>query len=358
MLTEQQSVLESATRRVDQLAHMLHQYLIWLMLSSYLVAAFLPAFGLWLRDTSIGQMHLFQENTKISIPMVLLAFLLLNAGLGIQITSVTEWRRSGVALISGLMGNLFIPLVYITAVSVMMHGWHNPDEVQNILVGLALVASMPVAGSSTAWSQNANGDMTVSLGLVLLSTLLSPLTTPVVLHTVAFMTTGDYSEDLHELASYGTGTFLMLFVLLPSIVGIAIRKVASVGVIKEIKPYQKVVNTFVLLILSYSNAAVSLPAAVQRFDPDFLMLTVAIVAVLCAIAFLAGWGVSRGLKASREQEAALMFGLGMNNNGTGLVLASVALPDHPLAMLPIIFYNLVQHLVAGMVDYLRYRSAD
>ena len=46
----------------------------------------------------------------------------------------------------------------------------------------------------------------------------------------------------------------------------------------------------------------------------------------------------------------LMFGLGMSNNGTGLVLASMSLSDHPQVMLPIIFYNLVQHLVAGFAD--------
>jgi hypothetical protein len=45
-----------------------------------------------------------------------------------------------------------------------------------------------------------------------------------------------------------------------------------------------------------------------------------------------------------------MFGLGMNNNGTGLVLASMALADHSRVLLLIIFYNLVQHLVAGAVD--------
>lgn len=45
-----------------------------------------------------------------------------------------------------------------------------------------------------------------------------------------------------------------------------------------------------------------------------------------------------------------MFGLGMSNNGTGLVLTSMALSDHPEIMLPIIFYNLIQHLVAASVD--------
>jgi BASS family bile acid:Na+ symporter len=45
-----------------------------------------------------------------------------------------------------------------------------------------------------------------------------------------------------------------------------------------------------------------------------------------------------------------MFGLGMNNNGTGLVLAAGALSAYPRVLLPIIFYNLVQHLVAGAVS--------
>jgi bile acid:Na+ symporter, BASS family len=45
-----------------------------------------------------------------------------------------------------------------------------------------------------------------------------------------------------------------------------------------------------------------------------------------------------------------MYGLGMNNNGTGLVLAALVLTAYPRVMVPIIFYNLVQHLVAGGVQ--------
>jgi predicted Na+-dependent transporter len=65
-----------------------------------------------------------------------------------------------------------------------------------------------------------------------------------------------------------------------------------------------------------------------------------------------GWWVARLLKADRTQQTALIFGLGMNNNGTGLVLASAALADHPRVMLPLIIYNLVQHLAAGAAAYL------
>jgi BASS family bile acid:Na+ symporter len=44
-----------------------------------------------------------------------------------------------------------------------------------------------------------------------------------------------------------------------------------------------------------------------------------------------------------------MFGLGMNNNGTGLVLAATALSAYPRVLQPVILYNLVQHLVAAGV---------
>ena len=239
-----------------------------------------------------------------------------------------------------------------------MAGWHNADEVQNILVGLALVASMPIAGSSTAWAQNADGELALSLGMVLFSTLLSPLTTPIALHSVGLMATGDYAEDLHELAAGGTGMFLAICVLAPSLIGIGVRRAVGDARYAAAKPRLKLINSAILLVLNYSNASVSLPQAVADPDPDFLAVTLGIVVALCVLAFAAGWSISRLLKATPAQRTSLMFGLGMNNNGTGLVLASMALADHPRVMLPIIFYNLVQHLVAGIVDRLTCRTPD
>jgi hypothetical protein len=52
----------------------------------------------------------------------------------------------------------------------------------------------------------------------------------------------------------------------------------------------------------------------------------------------------------------VLGGLGMNNNGTGLVLASLALADHPKVMIPVILYNLVQYVFAGYVHLTKYRD--
>jgi BASS family bile acid:Na+ symporter len=336
--------------RVERLSHFLHKHLLWLLLGSYAVAAAWPGPGLKARSVSVGQVALFHEQVNLSLPVLMLALLLLNAGLGVQVIQLRGLARRPAALLIGLAANLLIPVSYIFGVSLVMGAWHNSDEVQNILVGLALVASMPIAGSSTAWSQNADGDLALSLGLVLGSTLLSPVTTPLALHAVGFMARGDYAEDLHELAAGGAGAFLAVGVILPSLLGIALRFTAGERRIAGAKPALKLINTGVLLFLNYSNAAVSLPQTIVRPDPDFLAATLAIVVGLCALMFAAGWAIARWLRADRGHRVALMFGLGMNNNGTGLVMAAMALADHPVVLLPIIFYNLVQHLVAGAAD--------
>ena len=325
-----------------RLSHFVHANFIWLLIGSYIVAALFPTLGLAIRSLSFG---------TISLPMLMLGFLLFNAGMGVELSSLKQLRNSPQSLIFGLLANLLIPIGYIGMVMLGMRFWHNSDEVQNILVGLALVASMPIAGSSTAWSQNANGNLALSLGLVLGSTFLSPLATPVALHAVGLMTTGDYSEDLHELAGSQTGWFLLISVIIPSICGIICRQLLGKERIASAKSHLKLANSAILLILNYSNASVSLPQAIATPDLDFLGAILGITLLMCVVAFFAGWAISRICHSDQSDQIALMFGLGMNNNGTGLVLASMTLADHPQVLLPIIFYNLVQHLIAGTVNH-------
>jgi BASS family bile acid:Na+ symporter len=325
--------------------HFVHTRFIWLLIGSYIVAAFFPTLGLSVRSMSWA---------TISLPMLMLGFLLFNAGMGVELSALKQLQSNPLSLIFGLLANLLIPIAYISIVMLVMRLWRSSDEVQNILVGLALVASMPIAGSSTAWSQNANGNLALSLGLVLGSTFLSPLTTPIALHAVGLMTTGDYSEDLHELAGSQTGWFLLISVIIPSIFGIICHQLLGKGRVISAKSHLKLANSAILLFLNYSNASISLPQAIATPDLDFLAAILGITLLLCVVAFFAGWVISRLRNSDQSDQIALMFGLGMNNNGTGLVLASMALADHPQVLLPIIFYNLVQHLVAGTVNHVMF----
>ncbi|HVJ89368.1 MAG TPA: hypothetical protein VM580_06155, partial [Labilithrix sp.] len=98
------------------------------------------------------------------------------------------------------------------------------------------------------------------------------------------------------------------------------------------------------------------PQAVARPDPDFLLIVLGIALLMCGGAFTLGWWIPRRFRASRGDQTALMFGLGMSNNGSGLVLASAALPQHALVLLTILLYNLVQQTLAGIVDAHRRRT--
>ncbi len=339
------------------LAHWVHQHLLALLLAAYAAATALPGPGLWLRGLAAADADMPAGHVRLSAPALLLSLLLFNAGLGVAPAQLRRLPRSGRLLAAGLAANLLLPLGILFAASLTLRLWHNPDEAQQVLVGLALVAAMPVAGSSPAWSQQADGDLALSLGLVLLSTLLSPLTTPAALRAAGAAAAGGYAAALRRLAGAETGLFLAGCVLLPAVTGVAARRALGERRAAAVRVPVKLASAVALLVLCYANAAAALPRAVAEPDWDFLAMALAYAAGLCGAAFTGGWLLARLLGADAGQRAALVYGLGMSNNGTGLVLGATALAALPEALLPVIFYNLIQHLGAAAVHRLTTRLA-
>jgi BASS family bile acid:Na+ symporter len=166
-----------------------------LLLAVYVLAAVLPGPGLALRKICLAPAGAGAAfGSSLALPALLLALLLFNAGLGARFSALRNIRRSALLMGAGTLVNMVAPFLAILAVHFCLRLWHSPAEFQNILTGMVLVGSMPIAGSSTAWAQNAKGDLTVSLGLVLLSTALSPLTTPLLLRAGSWMTAGAWSQ--------------------------------------------------------------------------------------------------------------------------------------------------------------------
>jgi BASS family bile acid:Na+ symporter len=340
------------------LSQFIHHHLLWFLIGAYAIAAVFPAAGLWIRNVSLGDVSIFQTQIHVSLLLLLLAMLMFNAGLGVKTSHLQSLLQKSRVMLAGLAANLVIPMIYIFGVTLVMRLWYEPDEAQHILVGLALVAAMPIAGASTAWAQNSNGNLALSLGLVLSSTVLSPIITPVALQVFGEMASEEYEAVLQDLAVYGSGVFLGLWIVLPSMLGIGVRFAVPEARLTVVMPFIKLINAIVLLLLNYSNGSVSLPQAVADRDFDFLAVTLGITTGLCLTAFASGYGLSRLFNVDQADRVSLMYGLGMNNNGTGLVLASLALGSYPRVMVPIILYNLVQHLVAGGVHEVTGRTSS
>jgi BASS family bile acid:Na+ symporter len=281
----------------------------------------------------------------------MLAVLLFAAGLAVKGEHLRGvFQRPGTLLL-GLAATLVVPVLVVFTAAPLLSFWPDPVEACAVLVGLAVVAAMPVAGSSAGWARAADGDCALSLGLVLLSTVLSPLTTPLALGTAALVAPGEASSALNGLGGAGgAAVFLANWVILPMALGLLVRWIVGGRRADSVGAPVKVMTSLVLLVLCYANASACLPAALATPDWDFLALVLCAAGFMCVIAFAAGFGAARCVRADPPRRAALVFGVGMANNGAGLAMAASALVAFPMALLPIVAVNLVQHLGAGWAD--------
>jgi bile acid:Na+ symporter, BASS family len=130
---------------VAKITHFIHKYFLPLLLVSYVLAGA----GLALRQLSLGSATLpGLGQINLSISLVMLSFLLFNAGLGIQTKELIGLRKRPLILAAGFLGNILVPILLVLSFHGLLAKWHNPDELQNMLVGFALIAAMPIAGSS------------------------------------------------------------------------------------------------------------------------------------------------------------------------------------------------------------------
>jgi BASS family bile acid:Na+ symporter len=350
--------MEGHRNRLDLLGSFVGKHFLLLLLSAYGCAAVMPSAGIAAKDIRLARFEVLHEQLDVSLPMFLLAGLLLNAGLCAKLSELIRIVQGPHVPVAGLVVNLLAPIGLLAVFVQGMRFWHNPAETRELLIGLALVAAMPIAGSSTAWSQHANGSAALSLALVLFSTVLSPLTTPLVFVALGSMTMGRHAEALGGLSRGQTEAFLVLCVVFPSLAGLTLQRFTSESKIARLMPRLKLINAVLLVFLCYMNGSAALPQIVAYPDWDFMALIMSAVLVMCMALFGAGWLLARILNVDQSQQRSLMFGLGLNNNGTGMVLASTCLAALPNAILPVLAYNVVQHLVAGGVSWLlanRYR---
>jgi BASS family bile acid:Na+ symporter len=343
----------TANGSIGAASRYVQDHLLWFVVGSYALAAVSPRPGLWLRDVSFGDVAVAGESARLSLSALLLASLLLIAGLGARFEQVRGVARHPLPLAVGLAGNIVVPIVFVLVVAPLLRIWPDRGEAQNLILGLAFIAAMPIAGSSTAWAQNTSGNLALSLGLVLGSTFMSPLTSPLVLRTVGALAADGETERLSQAAGAGTSLFLALFVAIPSFMGVLLRPTLGTARVEAAKQPLALASAAVLLLLCYSNCSVALPEAVAYPDADYLGLSLVVCLSLCSSAFIVGWWLAIWLRADRAEQTSLMFALGMSNNGTGIVLAATIFADRSQVMLPIIFYNLVQHLIAGVVNHAR-----
>ncbi|MFC0843593.1 bile acid:sodium symporter family protein [Streptomyces noboritoensis] len=315
---------------------------------AYLAAATLPAPGLWLRHAHTVPLgaHL---RVGLNITQLLLAAVLFTAGLRTCPHALTRLLGRPRVLLAGLALHLTAPLLIVPVIALTLRCSPDSDGGSGMIAAMILTVSMPVAAGATVWTGGGRGDEPAMLGLVLASTVLSPLTLPATIDSLTPLLNTDYAQSL-EAAARGTGSgFALTGVLLPCAAGIGCRLLLP----ERAKPtgLNLAALTAVLasLLLTYVNAAGAIGQFLTHPRPLLLLAAAGTATAACALSFAWGRWSAHLLRLAAPARTSVTLACGMSNSSAGAVLITTTMPDRPQVLLPVLAFSLMQKLAANQL---------
>ncbi len=287
----------------------------------------------------------------------MLGILLFNAGFSVSKEHLKALQTRPTVSLLGIFGKSLLAIFWIG--SLLMALTLDLSSIWiSMLAGFAIVSIMPVATSSTAWSQQTNANVALSLGLLLLTTAMLPVILPIldwmIQHLPADLKPG---AGLESTKSFDL-LFIFIWIILPIFSGQFFRLIVGSKYRHRVSAGIKWINAINLLLLNYMHGSSFLPERIRSFEPASMLLLLMGVSVCCILAFGVGAILGKAFRIAFPEKLALMFGTGMNNNGMALVLASQFLGASGWIGLTIALCTFGQHLVAAGVQILFGKSPN
>jgi BASS family bile acid:Na+ symporter len=324
----------------------MHGNFLWLLVSSYLLAAIAPKPGLAIRSLAFTR----STGDEVSAPLLLLALLLFCAAIVVRGSQLRNlMQRPGILLLS-LLAVWVVPALFVSLAGWLLPTMLGAQITAGMMIGLALVAAMPVANSSVAWTQNAHGNVALGLGLIVLTIVLSPIATPQILNLMGLALSEAETQHCEMLVTKFSGTFFIIWVILPSAAGLVCNRLAGPQRIERARGTIRFVSAIALLTLNYTNASLAMPKVLESESAQTIVLFALTAVLISVLGIASAWAMSRILSLDNDTWISLAFGFSMKHTGLALVLAGEVLQDEPRAILMIVLATLLQHIVAGIVD--------
>jgi len=334
-----------AQQPITRLSEFVRRFLPLLLALCYLLALLVPTPGQRLHAWSLPDG--LPEVLRPRLSHLLVALLLFLAALGADMR-----RLAGVVSRPGLL-LLGLAAVWLVPAAVVLVAWWalpllvEPQAASALLVGFALVAAMPVANSSAAWTQQSRGELPWTLALVVLSIVACPWMIPLVLQLLGLSFLPAQAAELAKLTTSFTGVEFVVWVLLPTAIGMLVRWFVGPERVATHRQSVLLWSATSLLLLNYINAAMAFPQMRDDFHVTWLAASAVVAFFLCVAGLLTSRALGRWFCESRERVTSLDYSLSMKNTGLALALASDVLHQQPVLLLPVFTATLVQHLFAS-----------
>jgi bile acid:Na+ symporter, BASS family len=207
------------------------------------------------------------------------------------------------------------------------------------ITGLILGMAIPTGITSMIWVSIYKGNIPMTLSIILLDTLLSPILVPL---TVS-MLVGEQVEM--DVSSMMLG--LLGMIVIPSIIGMIINQWTK-GKVKEVwspilNPITKLGLGFVVML----NGAIVAPH-LQNLNSKLVLIAI-VVFFIAMTGYWLAFKFGRVLKKERSTVIALTFTGGMRNISAGAVLAVSYFPA--AVAVPVVIGMLFQQVLASLSGY-------
>ncbi len=202
----------------------------------------------------------------------------------------------------------------------------------DIALGVILVGCCPGGTASNVITYIARGDVPLSVGMTIVSTLIAPLVTPALVYLIA----GAWVQ----VSFIAMLKSVVEVVLLPVVCGIGVNAFASQA-IRKITPILPLISVFAIALIVAGITANNTQKIIESG-----VLVLAVVILHNAIGMACGYGVARLFKLNYAKTTAVAIEVGMQNSGLAVTLAAANFAANPLATLPGAIFS-VWHNIAG-----------
>jgi predicted Na+-dependent transporter len=256
----------------------------------------------------------------------------LSGALKLKVRDLGQTARHPLPIVLFLLTARIITPVMVYLLGILFFG-NDADTIS----GYVLIYAAPTAVSGFVWVTIFRGDPALSLGLILLDTLLAPLVVP---GTVRLLLGTSITLDM-----YGMSLSLMYMVVIPTIVGVALNELSRGAAPGIAGPYLTPLAKICMIIVICANVA----AVTDQIR--FASLRFWIVGAACVVFSVLGFvvGKAAGLwgKLDRGKQVSLFFAVGLHNTSAAMTLGIEFFPSP--AALPSVLGIILQQTIAALM---------
>ena len=273
--------------------------------------------------------------TKIA--PIALALIMLGLGLGLTIQDFLRILKQPKDFFIGFICQLILlPVIAFLLIKIL----NTPLE---LALGVMIIAAAPGGVTSNVLTKFANGDVALSVSLTAVISLISIFTVPIIVFKSADLLNVSYISN--NISMLGISLKMFLVVTLPVIIGMFIRKFATIFIINNTQTIQRIsILLFVLVFLAIW---------IEEWDKIVSFITRAglVTLILNIVMMTVGFYVAKIFASGMDQRKCISLECGLQN-GTLAVFVSSQIFDNIIYMVPTAAYALIMFVTSIIFVFL------